>query len=43
MFKSLTIGIKDFKKLITIDYYYIDKRLLIDDILDNKAKEFHYE
>jgi len=36
-FKPLPIGIDNFKKLITRDYYYIDKTLLIKDLLDNKA------
>ncbi|MFD3157972.1 AAA family ATPase [Haloimpatiens sp. FM7330] len=36
-FKALPIGIDNFEKLITRDYYYIDKTLLIKDLLDNKA------
>ncbi|KYH34544.1 putative AAA-ATPase [Clostridium tepidiprofundi DSM 19306] len=35
--KALPIGIDNFEKLITRDYYYIDKTLLIKDLLDNKA------
>jgi hypothetical protein len=37
MFKTLPIGIDDFEQLITRDYYYVDKTLLIKDLLDNKA------
>jgi len=36
-FKPLPIGIDNFEMLITRDYYYIDKTLLIKDLLDNKA------
>ena len=36
-YKSLPIGVDNFEKLITRDYYYIDKTLLIKDLLDNKA------
>ena len=36
-YKPLPIGIDNFEKLITRDYYYIDKTLLIKDLLDNKA------
>ncbi len=35
--KPLPIGVDNFGKLITRDYYYIDKTLLIKDLLDNKA------
>ena len=34
--KPLPIGIEDFKKLIQEDYYYIDKTLLIKELLDKK-------
>jgi hypothetical protein len=37
MFKTLPIGIEDFEQLITRNYYYVDKTLLIKDLLDNKA------
>ena len=37
MSKPLPIGIDDFEKLITRDYYYVNKTLLIKDLLDNKA------
>jgi len=33
--KKLPIGISDFKKLIEGDYYYIDKSLLIKELLDS--------
>ncbi|MBW6409670.1 AAA family ATPase [Clostridium weizhouense] len=36
-FKALPIGIDNFEKLITREYYYIDKTLLIKDLIDNKA------
>jgi len=36
-FKALPIGVDNFEKLITRNYYYIDKTLLIKDLLDNKA------
>ncbi len=36
-YKPLPIGIDNFKKLITRGYYFIDKTLLIKDLLDNKA------
>ena len=35
--KALPIGIDNFEKLITRGYYFIDKSLLIKDLLDNKA------
>ena len=36
-YKPLPIGVDNFEKLITRGYYYIDKTLLIRDILDKKA------
>lgn len=36
-FKPLPIGIDNFEKLITRGYYFIDKTLLIKDLLDNKT------
>ena len=36
-YKPIPIGIDNFKKLITRGYYFIDKTLLIKDLLDNKA------
>ncbi|NMM63919.1 AAA family ATPase [Clostridium sp. P21] len=36
-FKPLPIGVDNFQKLITRNYYYVDKTLLIKDLLDNKA------
>lgn len=35
--KALPIGIDNFERIISRDYYYIDKTLLIKEILDNKA------
>ena len=36
-FKPLPIGIDNFEMLITRDYYYVDKTLLIKDLIDSKA------
>lgn len=36
-YKPLPIGVDNFEKLITRDYYFIDKTLLIKDLIDNKA------
>lgn len=36
-YKPLPIGVDNFEKLITRGYYYIDKTLLVRDILDKKA------
>ncbi len=38
MKKMMPIGISDFKEVIEDNYYYIDKTLLIKEILDNRAK-----
>lgn len=35
--KSIAIGISDFKRLIEEDYYFIDKSLLIKELLDHRA------
>ena len=35
--KPLPIGIDNFEKLVTRGYYFVDKSLLIKDLLDNKA------
>ncbi|WP_297426739.1 AAA family ATPase [Clostridium sp.] len=36
-FKPLPIGIDNFEMLVTRGYYFIDKTLLIKDLIDNKA------
>ena len=36
--KAVPVGIEDFKELIQEGYYYIDKSLLIDEMLMNKSK-----
>jgi len=36
-FKPLPIGVDNFEMLITRGYYFVDKTLLIKDLLDNKA------
>jgi hypothetical protein len=38
MVKKIPIGISDFKKLITENYYFIDKSLLIKDIVEDGAE-----
>ena len=37
--KPLLIGVDDFKKLIDKNYYYVDKTLLIKELLDKKCNE----
>ena len=36
--KALPIGIEDFKEMIDKDYYFVDKTLLICDLLEKKTK-----
>ena len=36
--KAVPVGIEDFKELIQEGYYYIDKTLLIDEMLMNRSK-----
>lgn len=36
--KQLPIGIEDFKELIDKDYFFVDKTLMIKELLDNLAK-----
>lgn len=36
--KPLAIGIDDFEEIITKEYYYVDKTLLIKELLDKKGK-----
>jgi hypothetical protein len=38
MARSLPIGISDFKEVIEDDYAYIDKTLLIQELLDKRTK-----
>ena len=38
MNKKLPVGISDFEKLITQDYYFVDKSLLIKEVLDSGAE-----
>ena len=35
--KAVTVGIEDFEKIINEDYYYVDKTLLIEGLLINRA------
>ncbi len=37
-FKPLPIGVDNFKDIILNNYYYVDKTLLIKDIIDSKGK-----
>ena len=36
--KALPIGIEDFKEMIDKDYYFVDKSLLIRELLEKKTK-----
>jgi hypothetical protein len=36
-FKPLPIGVENFKTIIEKDYYYVDKTLLIKELIDNRA------
>lgn len=36
--KAISIGIEDYKRIIDKPYYYVDKTLLIKDLLDNGAQ-----
>lgn len=36
--KAISIGIEDYKRIIDKPYYYVDKTMLIKDILDNGAQ-----
>ena len=38
--KKLPIGISDYKEIITKDYYFVDKTLLIQELLDIKYKVY---
>lgn len=38
MNKAIPVGVDDFKDIITNDYYYVDKTLLIRDMIDLKGK-----
>lgn len=37
MKKPLPVGVDNFEKIITEDYYYVDKTLFIKEILDLKG------
>lgn len=36
-FRPLPIGIDDFKRIISENYYYVDKTWMIKDLLDKKS------
>lgn len=38
MKKPLAIGVDDFKELISKSYYYVDKTMLIKELIDNRGK-----
>lgn len=42
MYKKIPFGIKDFKTLILEDYYYVDKTLLIKEILASCINQFYF-
>ena len=35
--KAIPIGIENFERMIKEEYYYVDKSMLIEDILVNRA------
>ena len=37
-FKPIPIGIEDFKELVNKGYYFVDKTLMIKDIIDTTSK-----
>lgn len=37
MLRSIPLGVEDFKRLVEEDFYFVDKTLLIKDLLDTKA------
>lgn len=38
IYRPLPIGISDFAEMIEKEFYYVDKTLMIRDLLDHKAK-----
>ena len=36
--KSLPVGIDDFKKIIEKNYYFVDKSILIDEVLNKRSE-----
>ena len=38
MYQPLPVGVDDFEKLVTTGYYFVDKTLLIKDLLDKKGE-----
>lgn len=37
-FQPLPIGVDNFEKIITDNYYYVDKTLLIKELIDKKSE-----
>ena len=35
--KAVPVGIEDFERIINEDYYYVDKTMLIEELLINRA------
>ena len=38
--KRIPMGIEDYREMMRENFYYVDKTLLIKELLDNKAKAF---
>ena len=38
--KKISIGIEDYREMVDDDFYYIDKTLVVKELLDNKTKVF---
>ena len=38
--KPLPIGVEDFKRLVDNEYYFVDKTLMIKELLENKGSIF---
>ncbi|MGL6098973.1 MAG: AAA family ATPase, partial [Fusobacteriaceae bacterium] len=36
--KKLPVGVDDFKKIIEDDYYFVDKSMFIDELLNKKSE-----
>ena len=35
--KAVPVGIEDFERIVREDYYYVDKTMLIEELLINRA------
>lgn len=36
--KAIPIGVEDFKELVQKNYYFVDKTMMIKDLLEKQAK-----